>query len=55
MKKLKEDFPFSIKISLKKVFDSYRSLATSKTIVMTDRTAKVLEISENYTKLTLGL
>ena len=55
MKKLKEDFPFSIKISLKKVFDSYRSLATSETIVMTDRSAKVLEISENYPKLTLGL
>ena len=55
MKKLKEDFPFSIKISLKKVFESYRSLAKSETIVMTDRTAKVLEVSEKYPKLTQGL
>ena len=55
MKKLREDFPLCIKISLKKVFDKYRSLADSNDNEISDRTAEVLAISEKYPKLSEGL
>ena len=55
MKKLREDFPLSIKISFKKVFDKYRSLANSKENGLSGRVAQVLAISEKYPKLTKGI
>ena len=55
MKKLREDFPLSIKISLKKVFDKYRSLANSKDSGMSSRVADVLAVSEKYPKLSEGI
>jgi hypothetical protein len=55
MKKLREDFPLSIKISLKKVFDKYRSLANSKDNGISTRAAEVLAIAEKYPKLSEGI
>jgi hypothetical protein len=55
MKKLREDFPLTIQISLKKVFDRYRYLADSKNNSRSNRTAEVLAIAEKYPKLSEGL
>jgi hypothetical protein len=55
MKKLREDFPLSIKISLKKVFDRYHSLANLEEHEMSSRTAEILAISEKYPKLSEGI
>jgi hypothetical protein len=55
MKKLKEDFPLSIKISLKKIFDKYRTLANAKGNGLNGRIAEVLAISDKYPKLSEGI
>jgi len=55
MKELKKDFPLSIQISLKKVFDKYQTLANSKDNRMSTRIAELLAISEKYPKLSEGL
>ena len=46
MKKLKEDFPLSIKISLKKIFDKYRTLANAKGNGLNGRIAALLDQNE---------
>ena len=55
MKKLREDFPLSIQIGFKKVFDKYRTLANSKNETTKARALEVLEIADKYPKLSEGL
>jgi hypothetical protein len=55
MKKINEDYPLTIKISFKKVFEKYELLANSKIKSTRDRAREVLDIAKKHPVLTEGL
>lgn len=54
MKKENKEFPLSVKIGFKKLFDAYRE-RNSQSANQNDQLSKILEVEKNYPKLSSGL